>query len=137
MKATVFGVFEDLKFKISAKILVRAFWKGKCTKRPISTFGCTFSAFFGFWVSFLWSFLGNYEKKVVLGQGKTSLCWEFHQKRLKIEETAAKCANGPFYAFAQNRRKNTKILIDSTKKYSFWKFFIPLCFCTERNIFLH
>ena len=39
------------------------FWKGKCTKRPMSTFGCTFSAFFGFWVFFLWSPLGNYEKK--------------------------------------------------------------------------
>ena len=39
------------------------FLKGKCTKRPMSTFGCTFSAFFGFWVFFLWSPLGNYEKK--------------------------------------------------------------------------
>ena len=36
--------------------------KGKCTKRLMSSFGCTF---FGFWVYFLWSPLGNYEKKVV------------------------------------------------------------------------
>ena len=52
--------------------------------------------------------LETMKKKVVLGQiwahgsnglEKTSLCWEFHKKRLKIEETAAKCANGPFYAF--------------------------------------
>ena len=36
LKATVFGVFEDLKFKISAKILVRAFrnFKLKVLKYP-------------------------------------------------------------------------------------------------------
>ena len=29
----------------------------------MSTFGCTFFAFFGVWVFFLWSPIGNYEKK--------------------------------------------------------------------------
>ena len=62
-------------------------WKGKCTKRPMSTFGCTFSAFFGFWVFFLWSPLGSYEKKSCLKKlkvcevsenPKSSICWEFH-----------------------------------------------------------
>ena len=46
-----------------ALVMEKNFWKGKCIKRPISTFVCTFSAFFGFWVFFLWSPLGNYEKK--------------------------------------------------------------------------
>ena len=71
------------------QVIFRTFFflKGKCTKRPMSTFGCTFSAFFGFWVFFLWSPLGSYEKKSCLKKlklcevsenPKSSICWEFH-----------------------------------------------------------
>jgi hypothetical protein len=95
----------------TTSILVRTFSNlGKCTKRPISTFGCTFSAFFGFWVFSFGPPLETMKKKVVSVQiwtshsnslEKRSICWEFHYNRLKIEKTAAKCANRPFYAFPQ------------------------------------
>ena len=63
------------------------FLKGEMHKKAYDLIWLHFSAFFGFWVFFLWSPLENYEKKVVLGQiwahssndlEKTSLCWEFH-----------------------------------------------------------
>ena len=97
-----------LFFLICAYLWGISQWKGKCTKRPMSSFGCTIFAFFGFWVFSLWYPLGNYEKKSCLKElklcevsenPKSSICWKFQKNRLKIEKSVAKWAHRPFCVF--------------------------------------